>query len=68
MCDGRVVAWIDHLSLDEFEGAFVAEAVPRKPAKRTYATVEEARRWIEREAAAIAAPIKWLEGASTPRH
>ncbi len=68
MCNGSVVAWIEHLSADEFEGAFVAEAIPRRPAKRTYATVEEAHRWIEREAAAIAAPIKWLEGVSIPRH
>ncbi|WP_158742327.1 hypothetical protein [Acidisphaera sp. L21] len=63
MAFGSVVAWIECRSADEFEGAFVAEAVRRTPATRTYGTAEDARRWVEQEAAFIAAPVKWVEAA-----
>lgn len=61
MSASSVVAWIECRSLKEFEGAFVAETVSRDPAKRICSTAEDARNWIESEAAFIAAPVKWLE-------
>ena len=63
MSDRSVVAWIAHRAEDEFEGAFVAEAVDRQPATKIHASAESARRWIEREADAIAAAVRWLEAA-----
>ncbi len=58
-----VLAWIECRAEDAFEGAFVAEAVDRLPATQIHRTADCARRWIEREAEAIAATVKWLDRA-----
>ena len=68
MSTGNVVAWIERRSDNEYEGAFVAEGVDRRPATAVYTTLDCARRWIEREAAAIAAPVRWLEAVPSWRH
>ena len=68
MTTGHVVAWIECRSDNEFEGAFVAEGVDRRPATKVYETTDRARRWIEREAAAIDASVRWLERAPAWRH
>ncbi len=64
-----LLAWIERCDGGEFVGAFVGEgAVPgaipnfagRAPATRRYPTPDQARRWIENEAAAFDLPIKWV--------
>jgi hypothetical protein len=66
--DGNLLAWIEPCG-DGFIGAFVGEgAVPdpdaktpgRAPATHTCATSDEARLWVETEAAALDLPIRWI--------
>lgn len=64
-----LLAWIERCGAAEFVGAFVGEgAVPgaipdfpgREPAMRRCFSPDEARQWIEQEAAAFGVPIKWV--------
>jgi hypothetical protein len=66
-----LLAWIEPCDGGEFLGAFVGEgatpgAIPnfpgRAPATRRYPSPDEARQWIENEAAAFDLPIKWVNG------
>jgi hypothetical protein len=68
---GNLLAWIEPSGTGEFIGAFVGEgATPdtgrdypgRAPATRHCPSVDDARRWVEEEAAALDLPIRWLEG------
>jgi hypothetical protein len=68
MTNGSLVAWIERRSSEEFEAAYVAEAASRTPATRTCTSAEDARRWIESEAAFVSAPVKWLDAAPALRH
>lgn len=67
--DGNLLAWVEPCGSDEFMGAFVGEdAVPdlrrhfrgRVPATQLCSTPEEARQWVENQAAALHLPIKWV--------
>jgi hypothetical protein len=69
--DGSLLAWIKPRSADEFVAAFVGEhAVSgayrnfagRAPAKRFCSSLDEARQWIEGQAAAFDLPVRWVSG------
>jgi hypothetical protein len=70
---GNLLGWIKPLSADEFVGAFVGEgAVPdarrgflgRAPATQLCSTHDEARQWVEEQAAAFDLPVKWVSEIS----
>jgi hypothetical protein len=57
----KLLAWIEPRADDEFMAAFVASATPhRPPATQWCSTPEEARQWINDEAAALGAPVEWV--------
>jgi hypothetical protein len=67
--NGNLLAWIEPRGGGEFVGAFVGEgAAPdarsrasgRAPATQACSSVDEARRWVEDQAAALDLPVKWL--------
>jgi hypothetical protein len=69
--EGSLLAWIEQRG-GEFIGAFVGEGATRQehgayrgrdPAIRFCRSADEARRWIESEAALLRLPVKWLDGA-----
>jgi hypothetical protein len=59
--DSKLLAWIAPRR-DEFVAAIVgaAAASVRAPATQLCASHDEAKQWIENEAAAIGAPIEWV--------
>nr|WP_294564625.1 hypothetical protein [uncultured Rhodopila sp.] len=70
-----LLAWIERCGTGEFVGAFVGEgaapgAIPdfpgRAPATRRCLSLDEARRWIETEAAAFGVSIKWVDRSARP--
>jgi hypothetical protein len=69
---GKLLAWIRARSADQFVAAFVGDgAAPsartgfagRQPAVQLCRSADEARLWIEDQAAAFALPIEWLSEA-----
>jgi hypothetical protein len=67
---GSLLAWIEPHDPDGFVGAFVGEdAAPvgewpgRAPATQLCASVNEARQWVEEQAAAFGVPVKWVDAA-----
>jgi hypothetical protein len=69
MPGGNLLAWIKPYGVDEFVGAFVGDgAAPdtyshspgRAPATQLCASSDEARQWVEDQAAALNLPIKWM--------
>jgi len=57
-----LLAWVEtepdgNGVLASFVGAWAAD---RKPAMRTFATPDQARRWVEVEASAVGLPIDWV--------
>lgn len=65
-----LLAWIERCGTGDFVGAFVGEgaaagAIPdfpgREPATRRCYSPDEARQWIETEAAAFGVSIKWVD-------
>ena len=61
--ENRLLAWIERRDRDEVEVAFVAAATKsrRAPATQSCSSVGEARRWVENEAAALGAPVEWVD-------
>ncbi|MGC1410164.1 MAG: hypothetical protein WA864_14635 [Acetobacteraceae bacterium] len=59
----RLLAWIEPGSGQEFQAAFVSEAMAlrRRPATRRCASPDEARQWVEGEAAALGVPVEWTD-------
>jgi hypothetical protein len=61
----RLVAWIEPKG-DHYTAAFVtAAAKHRLPATRDCAAVEEAKAWVEEEAAALRVSIIWTDPERT---
>jgi hypothetical protein len=69
---GALLAWIEPHGAEEFVAAFVGEgAIPgahrdfagRAPATQFCSTGDDARQWIEEQAAAFGLPVKWVSGA-----
>jgi hypothetical protein len=67
--DGNLLAWVKPCDGGGFIGAFVGEGAladrqagnpGRAPATQLCATPDEARRWVEQEAAALDLPIRWV--------
>jgi hypothetical protein len=56
----HIKAWISRLD-GLVEGAFVAAGTSHLAARRIFPDEREARGWIEREAAAIGAPLVWYD-------
>lgn len=70
--NGSLLAWVEQREDTAFVGAYVGEgATPdgsndfrgRDPATQICRSVDEARRWIENEAAALNLPVKWVDAA-----
>jgi hypothetical protein len=60
----KLLAWVEPQGDEEFVAAFVGGAAPqRAPAVQVSATPEEAREWIEHEAAEFGLPVEWLSRA-----
>jgi hypothetical protein len=68
--DGHLLAWVEPDGNAGFIGAFVGEgAAPdptarrpgRAPATQLCASSDEARRWVEAQAAAMKLPIRWID-------
>ncbi|HEX3572960.1 MAG TPA: hypothetical protein VHU42_00045 [Rhodopila sp.] len=71
---GNLLAWIEPSDTGAFIGAFVGEGATsgirrdfpgRAPATRHCSSVDDARQWVEEQAAALDIPIRWLE--TTPQ-
>jgi hypothetical protein len=66
---GNLLAWIEPSGAGEYIGAFVGEGPVsdsrfpgRAPAMHHCSSRDEARQWVEAEAAALDLPIRWLSG------
>jgi hypothetical protein len=71
--DGSLLAWIRPRCTGEFIAAFVGEgAAPgvrkdfpgRAPATQLCSSYDDARQWIEEQAAAFDLPVKWVTDIS----
>jgi hypothetical protein len=71
---GNLLAWIEPRGVGEYVGAFIGEgAVPdarrpkagRAPATQSCSSPEEARRWVEEQAAEFGLPVKWISNGPT---
>ena len=62
MPTNKLLAWIEPRN-GECTAAFVSvlTASRRAPATRRCASVDEARQWVEREAAAFGVPVEWTD-------
>jgi hypothetical protein len=57
----KLLAWVEPQSDDEFVAAFVGGAATKRvPAMQLCASSEEARQWVEAEAAEFGLPVEWL--------
>ena len=60
----KLLAWVEPHGADEFVAAFVGgAATKRAPATQLCTSPEEARQWVEGEAAEFGLPIEWLSAA-----
>jgi hypothetical protein len=61
MSGNKLFAWIAPQGDDKFVAAFRAAAAPnRAPATQACSSADEARRWVEHEAAALDVPVAWV--------
>ena len=58
MPNHRLLAWIEPKD-DHYTAALVTAVAHRLPATRDCGSVEEARAWVESEAAALHVPVIW---------
>jgi hypothetical protein len=57
----KLLAWVEPRDDEAFLAAFVAaDARRREPATQLCSSRDEARNWIETQAAAIDAPVEWV--------
>ena len=64
MPTSKLLAWIEPRNGDrEYTAAFVSflTVSQRAPATRRCGSVDEARQWVEREAAAFGVPVEWTD-------
>jgi hypothetical protein len=76
----NLLAWVERRGPEEFAAAFVGEgAIPdagrhyagRLPAVQLCSSPEEAREWVQDQAATLDVPVKWVAEAPQgyrPRH
>jgi hypothetical protein len=62
---GKLLAWVEPQSDDEFLAAFVGApaASTRRPATQVCSSPDEARQWVERQATALGIPVEWVNAA-----
>ena len=61
---GKLLAWVEPQSEEEFLGAYVGGAATKRwPATQLCASLDEARRWVERDAAELGVPVEWVSEA-----
>jgi hypothetical protein len=60
--NNKLLAWIEPHADDAYRAAFVGKAAAdhRMPAMRLCSSIDDARKWVEEEAAAIDVPVEWL--------
>ena len=59
--DGALRAWVEPQG-DQTLAAFIGlHETRRAPATRLFPSANEARKWIETEAAAIGLPVRWVD-------
>jgi hypothetical protein len=58
-----LIAWIEPRPSSDFVAAFVASATAtqRRPAIRRFASRDEARDWVETQAAEFEVPVEWVD-------
>jgi hypothetical protein len=62
---GNLLAWIEPQGDGVFVGAYVGElAARRAPATQVCRSPDEARRWIEDQAAGLGLPVRWVDPKS----
>ena len=63
MPDNKLLAWIEPRSGRKFTAAFVSipTASRRAPATYSCASPDEAREWVEGQAAALGIPVEWTD-------
>ncbi|HSZ92951.1 MAG TPA: hypothetical protein VK822_26645 [Acetobacteraceae bacterium] len=63
MPTNKLLAWIEPRTGGEYMAAFVSflTASRRAPATRRCASADEARQWVEHEAAAFGVPVEWTD-------
>lgn len=60
----KLLAWVEPMGNDAFLAAFVGgAATARAPATQLCASPEEARQWVNNEAADFGLPVEWLTAA-----
>ena len=60
----KLLAWVEPQSDEAFVAAFVGGAAPQRvPATQVCASPEEAREWIEHQAAEFDLPVEWVTAA-----
>ena len=60
----KLLAWIEPRNDEMFLAAFVGgAATKRRPATNLCTSPDEARQWIEDEAAEMGLPVEWLDAA-----
>jgi hypothetical protein len=66
---GSLLAWVKPSSDDQYVAAYVGEGAVagayrnfpgRAPATQLCSSLDEARQWIEEEAAALELPVRWM--------
>ena len=60
--NNKLLAWIEPHADDVYRAAFVGKAAAehRDPATRLCGSIDDARQWVEGEAAAIDVPVEWV--------
>jgi hypothetical protein len=60
---GKLIAWIEPHGPYKFTAVFVSSAMAsrRAPATNHFGSPDEAREWVEREAAALDVPVEWTD-------
>ena len=69
MPDNKLLAWIEPRSRDQaFTAAFVSvpTASRRAPATCSCTSPDEAREWVEVQAAALGIPVEWTDRSPRP--
>jgi hypothetical protein len=64
----KFLAWIEPSDGRQVVAAFVAAAMVsrRKPAMHRCASLDEARRWVEVQAAEFGVPVEWVDRPPSP--
>jgi hypothetical protein len=63
----KLIAWVEQTTPQDCVAAFVAAmASRRQPAMRRCASPDEARHWVESQAAEFDVAVEWVDRAPSP--